>query len=79
MTFEHVVLAVLGCYTIGREIFFHYSTHKLLDKLMSRNYSEYSFVKKQEAVDSNEEEAIKTDSYVDEQIRQQLGVMSGIG
>lgn len=33
--------SVLIGYLVVREIIFHYSTHKLLNKLMSKNYAEY--------------------------------------
>ena len=39
------VLPVLLCYLIVRECFYIYSTNKLLDKLMSRNYNEYQYTK----------------------------------
>jgi len=35
------LLFLLAGYIVVREIFFMYTTHKLINKLMSRNYHEY--------------------------------------
>lgn len=35
------IVFVLVVYTIAREIFFLYTTHKLINKIMSRNYHEF--------------------------------------
>lgn len=41
-------LAILVAYILGREAFFYYQTHKLINKLMSRNYWEYERAKNPE-------------------------------
>jgi len=43
MSFELGLIIVLLVYLVAREIFFIYSTNKLLNKLMSRNYQDFAF------------------------------------
>lgn len=38
---------VLLAYTVVRELWFHYTTHKLLNKLMSRSYFDFQTAEKQ--------------------------------
>lgn len=41
MTHEQIYAALL-MFILVREVFYHYSTNKLVNKLMSRNYFEYA-------------------------------------
>lgn len=44
--------AIVGALFVVREIVFQYSTHKLLNKLMSRNYHEFQISQKASKIDS---------------------------
>lgn len=35
------ILGILAVYTVARELFFHYTVQKLLNKAMSRSFHEY--------------------------------------
>lgn len=76
MNIEVGVIVGLVIYCILRELFFVYSTHKLLNKLMSRNYHEFVFAQN-EARNSKAEAAPQ--AHVSNGLEEDFGTLTGIG
>ena len=70
---EHVVVLTLVAYCLLREAYFLYTTHVLLNKLMSRNYHDYQIAQKQGKLMEQEPRP-----QFDEGIPEDLGTLQGI-
>lgn len=69
------VVVILLLYIAVRECFYIYSSNKLLDKLMSRNYSEYQWTKNMAQVAETKPQPFKEDSEMPED----LSALNGFG
>lgn len=70
------MLIVLVVFIVAREVYFYYTVDKLINKLMSRNYLDYTM--SSTAADRStvhKKPNIKVDDSADED----LGILSGIG
>lgn len=73
MNLETAFCALLA-YTLTREVYFMHTTHKLLNKAMSRSFHEYQL-----ADGINKRVLPKKDNFVyDEGDKEDLGVLTGI-
>ncbi len=77
MILELLALA-LGFVTVFQTIYWSRQVHKLIDKLMSRNYAEYVHTLKSQA-DLPGPEISKDESEADDDLDQLNRVMAGIG
>lgn len=76
MSAESGVLAGLTVYCVIREVFFIYSTNKLLNKLMSRNYHEFAYTEAQTKIKPVHQDSFTQD---DSSFSEDLGALTGIG
>jgi hypothetical protein len=76
LSFEHVVIVFLAGYTLVRELFFHYTVQKLINKLMSRNYQEFKYTDGFKSVESKDR---FEPPHMDGGIPEDLGSLAGIG
>ena len=70
---EPVIIGLLLLYIITREVFFLYSTHKLINKIMSHNFHDYQ----QSLTSAKAVPAQPTPQPEDEP--EDLGVLDGFG
>ena len=70
---EATVIALLVLYIVGRESFFLYSTHKLVNKIMSHNYHDYQ--QSAQVGKTKPQPAFK----VQDDMEDDLGILEGIG
>ncbi len=75
MNIEIGLIISLFLYCVVREAFYLYSTNKLLNKLMSRNYHEFAYTEAQKKSFSNKE----SHQAQDEGYPEDLGALTGIG
>ena len=71
---EHTTIYALLCFMVVRECFYIYSSNKLLDKLMSRNYNEYEWTR-------NLKKTLEpqTPKQEPEDVPEDLSIMNGFG
>ena len=67
---DNIVLILL-VYSLAREWFFYHQTHKLLDKLMSRNYQEFQF---SNTITQPVKEKVVIEEFADEDFARQASV-----
>lgn len=73
MNTEHLIYILIG-YMSVREIWFHYTTHKLVNKLMSRNYFDYRASEEQGKIT----QASSQSPHLDLDPPEDLGTLQGI-
>lgn len=72
---ESYVIFLLMVYLIGREVFFLYSTNKLINKLMSHNFRDY-----QQSLQSGKAQSIINNPPKEfDDIPEDLEILQGIG
>lgn len=70
-----VIISLLLCYILVRECFYIYSSNKLLDKLMSRNYNEYQWTKNMAKVAEQKPQPFKEET----ELPEDLNALTGFG
>lgn len=74
MSFDTGIIVSLSLYCILREVFYIYSTQKLLNKLMSRNYNEFAYTESQAKAKKNQSSMLQ-DNY---DVPEDFGILTGI-
>ncbi len=70
---DNVVIVVLVLFILAREVLFHYTTHKFVNKIMSNNFHDY-----QQSITLAKTEP-KAQPKVQEEFEEDLGSLNGIG
>ena len=70
---EYVVLGLVGIILI-QHLFWTYQTHKLIDKLMSKNFAEYHMIKNPAKIEKPKE----LDPIEEKELLQQINGMLGV-
>lgn len=70
---ENAIVLLLVLYIVARESFFLYSTHKLVNKIMSHNYHDY-----QQSAQVRKTEP-KAPTFAPPEFEDDLGILQGIG
>lgn len=67
---------ILLMFILGRELLYNYQIHRLINKIMSRNYHDYEFTK-------NVSKTMKPDGHVnvkeDPELNEDLSTLNGFG
>ena len=71
---ETIIIALLLAYIVIRELVFLYSTHKLLNKLMSHNFHDYT-----QSLTLAKEAPQAPQIKIDDDEQEDLGTLHGIG